>query len=334
MITALLERTEVTDVTRRELLIGGVSLAALLAGCGSGQTASPPAPAGGFPIEVDHALGTITIRQRPERVVALNDRDADTMLALGLTPVGIHTRYGFERGVGPWAEEALGDATPMVWTGEEFNYEGIAAAKPDLIVHATSGGERDIYDRLSRIAPMVALPKGAVPYGATTEESTLLIAEALGARTDGDRVVAELDAFLAQQAVAYPSFAVRTVNYLDIYPGGILSYSRDFVINRTLYAVGFDPIERSAFAPGEESVEVSAERLADYDADVLIVYPFERTEQQLREAIPTFASLDAVRGGRLFLLEDFALSNSSVLSIPYALNALLPKIDGALRSGG
>lgn len=74
-----------------------------------------------------------------------------------------------------------------------------------------------------------------------------------------------------------------------------MSYSRDHVINSLMYAVGFEPIELAA--RGSAEVMVSAERLADYDADVLLVYPYGRTEDELRQEVPTLAGLESVRGG-------------------------------------
>lgn len=150
---------------------------------------------------------------------------------------------------------------------------------------------------------------------------------------DADTLLVLGDDYLARQSTEHPSFAGHTVNYLDMHPGGISSYSREHIINSVMYEVGLEPIERSALPAGEAFVDVSAERLADYDADVLLVYPFDRTEDQLRDEVPTLAALDSVRNDRLFVLEDLALSNSSVLSIPYALDTLLPGIERALDPG-
>lgn len=288
------------------------------------------AAAASFPVVVEHQLGTVSIPEEPTRVVAMSTRDADALLALGVIPVGIHSIYDFDAGVGPWAIDALGDAAPEVWNGREFNFEAVAATEPDLIVFTASGADQEIYDTLSEIAPTIDLPLGAVPWGADYEESTLLVAEALGRSADGERVVAGLDEYLADQAVEHPSFGGRTANYLDIYPGGISSYSRDHNINAVLYDVGFDPIDLSDLPDGESSIEVSAERLAEFDADVVLAYPFERTLDELVAETPTLASLDSFVGGRFFVLEDLALSNSSVLSIPYALDRLLPEIAAAL----
>lgn len=327
---ALTSRRTSRRVARRGFLAGGLSL--LAAGC-TAPTAPAPPVGDGFPRTVAHALGSVTIPRRPERVVVLTDRDADTLLSLGVVPVGIHSRYGFDRGVGPWAEAALGDARPEVWTGTGgFAYEAMAALAPDLIVYATSGGERDVHDTLSGIAPTIGLPVGAVPYGAGTAQTTRLVAEALGRDAEGDRVIGAFDGDLARRAAEHPVFAGRTANYLDLYSGGISSYPREHVVNAALHRIGFSPVPAAAGIAAEGSVTVSAERLADFDADVVVAYPFGRTFAELVAETPTLATLPSVRAGRFLVLEDLALPTASVLSVPYALDRLLPRIDAALRT--
>lgn len=317
----------VDDATRREFVVGGLGLGALvLAGCGDDPSSSASGDEG-FPITIEHTLGRTTIDRRPQRVVTMNERDTDAVLALGVTPVAVHSNYGFDKGVGPWAEKALKGATPAVRKGKEFSYETIAAVRPDLIVHTTSGGEKEIYRQMAAIAPTVGLPKGAAPYSATTEEATLLIAEALGRAADGRRILAELGSYLARQKSAHPSFAGKTVNYLDISPGQITSYSRAHPINATMYELGFQPIPR---APDKQFVSVSAELLEDYDADVVLAFLFGSSLDEASKRVTTLRTLESVRNDRFFVLKDLAFSNSSVLSIPYALDRLLPDIERSL----
>ncbi|WMT90627.1 hypothetical protein [Pelagibacterium sp. H642] len=83
--------------------------------------------AGEFPAVVEHALGQTVVPAEPERIVAMTNRDAETLLALGVVPVGIQSQLGFEGGVGPWAEPLLRDARPEVWLGMEINYEAVVA---------------------------------------------------------------------------------------------------------------------------------------------------------------------------------------------------------------
>ncbi|MQA01035.1 MAG: hypothetical protein GEU80_17255 [Dehalococcoidia bacterium] len=86
----------IEDSTRREfvrLVGGGVLAAAFLAACGDDddEPGSASTGSGTFPRTVEHALGPTRIEAEPGRVVALIDRDADTMLALGVTPVAIRS---------------------------------------------------------------------------------------------------------------------------------------------------------------------------------------------------------------------------------------------------
>lgn len=292
-----------------------------------GLAMTPAMGAGVFPATVEHALGTTIIPAEPRRVVALIDRDVDTLLALGVVPVAIRSQFGFEAGVGEWAVERLGGAKPAVWIGRELNIEAIAAARPDLIVFANSDGDPAAFDLLSAIAPTIPLPKGAKPWEATTEQTTLAIAEALGRKADGQKLLDDLDAYLAARKAAYPMFEGKSVTYLDIYPGGVSTYSKDHIVNGMMYKVGFSPNRAALEMPaGETSQNVSAELLHDFDADVVVYYPFGRTVEEISAEMPTFATLDSVKTGRAFMLEDLAFSNASVLSIPYALDRLLPKV--------
>jgi iron complex transport system substrate-binding protein len=284
----------------------------------------------GFPRSVEHALGTTTIADEPQRIIALIDRDADTLLALGEQPVAIRSNYNFEAGVGVWAEHLLEDK-PIVWGGRELNYEAIAAADPDLIVFATSGGDADEYNLLSRIAPTISLPKDALPWQATTAQTTRLIAEALGRKADGEKLLADLDAYMAAQKRAHPEFSGKTANYLDVHSSGIYQYADDHIVNGALYALGFKPIQGALdVADDAASIVVSPELLPDYDADIVLAYPFERSLDELITEIPTLATLPSIAENRFFLLDNLAFSNASVLSIPYALERLIPQFSAAL----
>jgi iron complex transport system substrate-binding protein len=303
-------------------------LAALvLAACGSGpasDTASETAPADGT-ITVKHTFGTSTLPRTPERVVTLTSRDTDTALALGVVPVGIHTVYRFETGVGPWAQDLLGTARPPVWRGSDFDFEAIAAVRPDVILWANGDDDVAVYDRLAGIAPTIGLPKGQVAYGATVESSTTLVAQALGRPAEGQRLLDDLGAHLKGVAAANPRFGGLTATYADIAPSGMFAYPDEHVVNTTLAALGFRMTAGSTGIAGA-SQPVSPERLADYAADVMVVYPFDRTLPELEQQVPTLASLDAARNGRLFVLPDLAFSASSVLSLRSGVDRLVPEI--------
>ena len=77
-----------------------------------------PVAAQDFPVRIDHAFGTATIPDRPTRVVSLSFIGHDFLLALGVKPHALRKWYGnHPHGVWPWAQDALGDAAPIVMQG-------------------------------------------------------------------------------------------------------------------------------------------------------------------------------------------------------------------------
>ncbi len=156
------------DVTRRQFLIGGLSAAALLVGCGGPDSGSPVAsPAGdGFPVTIEHKHGSTEIPSTPQRVVAVGLVEQDPLLALGVIPVATTEWFGEHPGaIHPWAREALGNA-PLLEVqsaADGFQFERIAALRPDLIL-ALAGVDvsQSDYGKLAQIAPTVIQPAGLV----------------------------------------------------------------------------------------------------------------------------------------------------------------------------
>jgi len=174
------------DATRRRFLIGGTSLAALLAGCG--DTATPPpatgADSGPFPVTIEHQFGSTEITRRPERVVVVGVNEQDALLALGVVPVGT-TGYRDDPPPGmiyPWATDKLGDGpTPeIIPRADPFNFEGVAAQHPDLIVGLYSGMTQGDYKTFNKIAPTLAHPKEYPDFGMPWQEITRTVGQALG----------------------------------------------------------------------------------------------------------------------------------------------------------
>ncbi len=80
----------VAGLTRREFVIGGVSMAALLGACRDDEAAGTGrgAVADGFPRTIQTGHGAVTIPAEPRRVVTLG-HEASVVLALGVVPVGM-----------------------------------------------------------------------------------------------------------------------------------------------------------------------------------------------------------------------------------------------------
>ena len=64
---------------------------------------------------IEHAFGTTEVPSAPERIVTVGLTEQDSVLALGMTPVGVTEWYGEQPyATWPWAQDELGDAEPEV----------------------------------------------------------------------------------------------------------------------------------------------------------------------------------------------------------------------------
>jgi iron complex transport system substrate-binding protein len=330
----------------RRLLLVAVVLALALAGCGSdddssssdGGSTTTTAAQGSFPARATHRFGTTTVPRQPERIVTVGLTEQDTVLALGHRPVATTEWYGRRPGaIWPWAREAAGASDPEVLSNADgFQFEKIAALRPDLIIGTNAGMQKADYDKLSKIAPTIAGPRGGTDYFSPWDEQTILIAQALGQEDEGRRLVDDVKAQYAEVADAHPDWSGKTATFsqngfysglLYVYPEGVntefLSYL-GFTINPKL-----TPLVRRA----GEQVTISPERLDVIDADV-IVWATERPEDVANlKKVPTFDKLDAV-AGRRSVFTDGTLAGAiyfiSPLSLPYVLERLTPQLETAV----
>src|SRR5690348_13786386 len=161
---------------RLSSLLAALLCGVLLAACGDDEpttlTSQKPVKAGSpsnaFPVTIEHKYGSTTIEQPPERVVVVGLREQDALLALGVVPVATTEWFGKHPGaIFPWATDELGSAPkPTVLTNTDgTQIEKVAAQRPDLIIGIYSGLTQKEYDQLSKLAPVVAQPKGKVDYG-------------------------------------------------------------------------------------------------------------------------------------------------------------------------
>src|SRR5918997_4462349 len=149
---------------RRPLSLFATAVLLLLTACGEEESggatpAKSAAEPGAFPVTIEHKFGETTITEAPERVVVAGLREQDSLLALGIVPVGTTEWYGKHPGaIFPWAREALGDAPkPEVLDFTDgLEFEKIAGLRPDLIVAVYSGLTKKDYETLSTIAPTIA----------------------------------------------------------------------------------------------------------------------------------------------------------------------------------
>lgn len=324
-----------------------------LAACGAGATpgASPSATADGaasaddaaFPVTIEHALGTTTIEEAPERVVTLGWGSQDTVLALGTVPVGVpaDTWAGDpDTGLLPWTQDAveeLGGELPTTYVDlPEVDIEKIAALQPDLILATYSGISAEVYAQLEQLAPTVAYPE--TPWLVSWRDQTLINGRALGQEAAAQDLVAEMEDLVATTAAENPELDGVTFAYVYASPDGTLA----------AYVAGDPRVDLLTDLGMELAPSIAALDVPDgtfyanlgtegtallEDADVLVTW-FNSAEEQARvEAQGTFAAIPAVQRGSYLPILDrplgMAMSTTTALSLPWGLAEFVPQLSEA-----
>lgn len=294
-------------------------------------TFAVPAFAQAFPVTIEHKFGSTTIPAKPTRVVSLGFSGHDDIIALGVVPIAIRWWYGdYPDGVWPWAEAGLKGEHPVQLKGD-LNIEQIASLQPDLIIAISSGITEEQYGLLSQIAPTVANPPGSGDYGVARDISAHMTGLALGEVEKADAMIADIEKRIADIAAAHPEWQGKSAAvgfYWNDAPG---AYRSNDPRARLLEGFGFKtPAAIDAAGPADAFfVSLSAEDLTPLDTDVLIWFDEFETIDKLKLR-PT---MKAVAEGREIFSDELltgAFSHSSLLSLPYALDQLVPLIELAV----
>lgn len=328
--------------TRREFLIGAGSLLVLAPyGCGgdNGESDGGGETTSSGSRTIEHEYGSTEVSGTPERVVTVGFTDQDPMFALGVEPVAVREWIGdYPNAVWPWAQDDLGEADLAVLTRGELNFERIAGLEPDLIVGVSAGLTEDQYETLSEIAPTIAQPKGYVDFGVPWEAQTRIIGRALGREERAEELISEVEARFETAREAHPEFegATGVVVGLSSEDESYTPspYGPQDARSRFLTSLGFEiPGEISDLVGNSFFTDLSRERLDLLDADVLVWVTVQAEDFSAVRNDPLYQQLDVAQQGRDVFLEQLlagALSFSTVLSLPFALDRLVPRLAAAV----
>lgn len=324
-----------------------------------GDAEESGAEEGAFPVTIEHKYGSTTVEDEPERVVAVGLTDIDPLLALDVTPVGFIDWYEdpkYPEGIWPWAEVALSGPNPRGTSGsgprgtdgtadaevdlmprnsDEFLFERIAALKPDLIIGQYTGMTEQEYDLMSEIAPTVAQSGDHADFTMPWQDMTRVIGQAVGRPGRADELIQGVEEAFARVRADHPEFDGAQAIFAERFESG-KSYPRGAEEPRVrlLTELGFEiPAEISELA-GQYGADLSDERMDLLDtAEVLVWNLYEDKWREDLDSNEVYQGLDVVAEGRDVFMPDVlggALTWSSVLSLPYALEKVAPLLSAAL----
>lgn len=171
-----------------------------------------------WPRTVTDETGSVTIEQKPERIVSTSVTLTGSLLALDAPLIGTGAQRASdvtdENGLfTQWADIAAERGVETLYQGEP-NVEKITAADPDLIFVSATGGDSalDQVDTLKQIAPVVVLRYDDKSW----QDLSGQIAAAIGAEAQADALVAKFDQQLddAKSALGDKVAAANPVNVL------------------------------------------------------------------------------------------------------------------------
>jgi ABC-type Fe3+-hydroxamate transport system substrate-binding protein len=291
-----LSRSITDNVTRREFIIGGTTLAALIAaGCSDDTPASTPDTT-----SVDDSrtvagvLGnTYTFDAPPARVFG----DLDLLASLGVVPVGSELYDSSE-----WAtyqQAVLDPSTTTVRYTDGPNFEAIAATRPDLIL--TAFADETYHQTLADIAPTIFVDNTKPWRDVLRDAAVPLLRE-----VEAERAIGEVELAFEQFREANPDRVGTTPGAIVINPDGTVTVmTAESSLNAVLTEAGFAPLPRSGDQYGDSvsdellSQEVVGDFLMVFIGEWQLSDPDEPIPAPVQERLdsPLFASLPAAQGG-------------------------------------
>ena len=327
-------------VSRKSFILGTASLSttALLAACGRSKSAS--SITSGKTISIKHVYGTTEVPADATKVATVAWANQDVLLALGIMPLGFSKQtWGVTDGSGmlPWTKEkvdeltANGAAQPKLFDddgGVKINPQAVNATKPEVILAVYSGMSKEEYETLSKIAPTVAYPK--VAWGTPWRETIAINATAVGKKTEGDTLVADLEKQVADAVAKHPQIKGKAAAFCYTAEGDATKFG---------YYTTADP--RTAFLPdlgmkvpasvektskenaSAFNVDISTENADSLnDFDLIVMYGTE-SDLAAMQANSLLSQVRAIKNGAVAFVGNSdpmaASTNPGPLSIPWGI---------------
>ena len=327
-------------VSRKSFILGTASLSTttLLAACGRSKSAS--STTSGKTISIKHVYGTTEVPADATKVATVAWANQDVLLALGIMPLGFSKQtWGVTDGSGmlPWTKEkvdeltANGAAQPKLFDddgGVKINPQAVNATKPEVILAVYSGMSKEEYETLSKIAPTVAYPK--VAWGTPWRETIAINATAVGKKTEGDTLVADLEKQVADAVAKHPQIKGKAATFCYTAAGDATTFG---------YYPTADP--RTAFLPdlgmkvpasvektskenaSAFNVDISTENADSLnDFDLIVMYGTE-SDLAAMQANSLLSQVRAIKNGAVAFVGNSdpmaASTNPGPLSIPWGI---------------
>ena len=337
-------------LSRRSFLGGtlGLGSALLLAACQNQANQPSTAPSTGkttsgssaFPVEIKHKFGTTVVPGAAERIASVGLTEHDAILALGMQPVAVTEWFGeFPHATWPWAQDLLESEPEVLSYADGVQIERVAQLAPDLILGTNAGLNKGTYNKLSRIAPVIAQSGEYTDYFEPWRVQSTAIGKALGKDPEMQELIAHVDEVYATARKDHPKFEGKNVFLMApaFYDGSIYVY-QEGISTEFLTSLGLVfPDVIKEYATDDANAFIPKEDLADAleVGDVVIWLTTSDEEQQKLLDDPIIQRLRSTQEDHnIFTGLEIggAVNFSTVLSLPWLADNLVPQLADVLGS--
>ena len=327
-------------VSRKSFILGAASLSttALLAACGRSKSAS--STTSGKTISIKHVYGTTEVPADATKVATVAWANQDVLLALGIMPLGFSKQtWGVTDGSGmlPWTKEKVDELTanaaaqPKLFDddgGVKINPQAVNATKPEVILAVYSGMSKEEYETLSKIAPTVAYPK--VAWGTPWRETIAINATAVGKKTEGDTLVADLEKQVADAVAKHPQIKGKAAAFCYTAEGDATKFGyyttadpRTAFLSDLGMKVPASVEKASKKNASAFNVDISTENADSLnDFDLIVMYGTE-SDLAAMQANSLLSQVRAIKNGAVAFVGNSdpmaASTNPGPLSIPWGI---------------
>lgn len=305
------------------LLVAALFLT-LFSGCGpSADNTKSTGADKAFLTVTDDAGRTVVLKQKPERVVSLATSSLNMIDAVGGKVVG---RASSKLGEIP---DSMKDV-PQVGFVYNINMESLIGLKPDLVIANKNQHEKFLPLLESNNIPVIAInPK---TYD-EVKEKLVLIGKIYGSPEKGEAVAAKMDQQIKNVIDKFPKEEKRVV-IMHATPSNVtveldnsIAGSVAKMLGLKNVAVGSTPIKGKP-----EKTPYSMEALVEKNPEIIFITfmgDIDEIENRMRADIksnPAWASLEAVRNNRVYLLPERLFLLNPGLHYPEAVKYMAKTI--------
>ncbi|WP_018466259.1 ABC transporter substrate-binding protein [Calidithermus timidus] len=248
-------------------------------------------------LQIKHELGTLTLNAPAKRVVVLEYSFLDTLLALGVSPVGAATgTQGGDRGLPPYLK-ARAAGVASIGSRAQPSLEAILALKPEVIV-ADAFVHKDLIPQLERIAPVLAFQSRRGSFDDLNQQ-VLELGRLVGKEARARQILEDQERLL-QKARAFTNPKAPPVLLGVATPSSFTVHSSESFIGSLLERLG----RKSLAKPqnNQTQYELGLEGLLALNPATLVFFtaPDETPIVRGWAKNPLWQRLEAVKRGRIY----------------------------------